>query len=90
MIELQTECNNIKKSPPILRNNQRTGILDLLSQMRELTVSILEAIQSWRETMISYDPNQPRPFYWQKRNYILKMVDDLNFLSYVTPLVDAM
>lgn len=90
LIELQTECNKIAKEVPSLRTHDRTGILDLLSQIRDLTVVTLENITTWRETMVNADPEAPRPFMWQKHNYVLKMVDDLNFLSYVDPLVSAM
>ena len=90
LIELQTECNKINQETPNLRTHDRTGILDLLSQIRDLTVVILENVTTWRETMVNADPEAPRPFMWQKQNYVLKMVDDLNFLSYVDPLVAAL
>jgi hypothetical protein len=90
LIELQTECNKINRSAPVLRNADRTGILDLLSQIRELCVQILESVVAWRDTMASADPDAPRPFMWQRQNYVIKMVNDLNFLSYVEPLVVAL
>lgn len=62
-------------------------VLDLLMQLRESTVGVLEAISQWRESVPGYDPTSPPPYCWQNENYIMKMVNDVDFLSQNRSLV---
>jgi hypothetical protein len=90
LLEIQTECQSIRAIAPVLRNSKKTGILDLMCGIRDLTIEITEATTLWRKSMVSYDPSMPRPFMWQQQNYLLKIVEDLNFLSLVDPLVEVL
>lgn len=68
-----------------------SALLDLLSQMRNLTLQYLLTLIKWRET--SEDGNIFRPFYWRIEktskypiNYTMKIITDLNFLA-MNPII---
>lgn len=65
-----------------LRTNAVSGtnLLEVLSQIRESTLSYLEALILWRQSSGQHD-GQPRPFGWEGRNYTLKIIHDLDFLA---------
>jgi len=73
-------------SPTRLMNDRMCSeILQLLSQIRETTLSYLEALCLWRQTSYTLSPSPllppvPRPFYWKGNNYTLKIMSDLDFL----------
>ena len=50
-------------------------IVKKLRHFRNISISVLEAIKSWREVMWS-----PHPFLWNSQNYILKMSKDYSEL----------
>lgn len=74
----------------VLQNKKGSGVLDLMTQIRETTVDLIELICYWRSTMIGFDPECPRPFLYEETNYLLKTVSDMNFLSDIAPLVDGL
>ena len=59
-------------------------MLDLLAQTRDASVAVVESVVRWREGATTAPPPV---FMWQKQNYLLKMVSDLNYLSRVEPLL---
>lgn len=63
------------------------GVVDMLSSVRDATVTVVEAIAAWREDVLG-DP--PPAFMWHGENYLLKAINDLNFLAGVEPLVAAL
>jgi len=69
----------------LLRNNDGSGLLDSLVQIRSNSMDTVEAIEEWRS---SIDGGQnPTPFIWKGQNYLLKMTSDLDFLAMIKPLV---
>lgn len=70
-----------------LRAGSDSGVVSLLSRMRDATVAVIEAISVWRKDMTG-DP--PPAFVWHGDNYLLKITNDLNFLAGVQPLVDTL
>ncbi|CAM9324143.1 unnamed protein product, partial [Discosporangium mesarthrocarpum] len=62
-------------------------ILDLLIGLRDATVGVVESVRAWRGS--SKEGNY-MAFMWHGKNYLLKMVNDLNFLAGCDPLVVAL
>ena len=56
-----------------------TSILELLAQIRESTLNYLEALCLWRQT--AEETENARVFVWEKRNYTMKIIGDLDFLG---------
>jgi hypothetical protein len=56
-----------------------SNILELLFQLRETTLNYLEALCLWRQA--SHQDNMPRAFLWEDRNYTIKLINDMDFLS---------
>lgn len=56
-------------------------ILDVLMPLRDNTLTVIEAVVAWRNSMPSNNPLNPTPFDWEGRNYLLKLIDDTNFLA---------
>ena len=65
-------------------------ILELLSEIRESTLNYLEALCLWRQTIPNGNTMSPRVFFWEEKNYTLKIVNDLDFLSENRLIVDAL
>jgi hypothetical protein len=63
-------------------------LLQLLSQIRESTLNYLEALSLWRQS--SQQILQPQPFYWERSNYTLKVIHDLDFLSHNIMVTEAL
>lgn len=61
-------------------------VIELLSQVRDATVEVVEAVVTWRKDVGKH----PLEFIWRGENYLLKTTNDLNFLAGVEPLVAAM
>ncbi|RYG69661.1 hypothetical protein EON64_02160, partial [archaeon] len=73
-------------SDKALKTNSINGtqLLQLLSQVRDSTLNYLEALILWRQSYLSPSNNQPEQqlqFVWEGRNYTLKLLHDLDFLS---------
>lgn len=78
--------NSSSTTSRIMNDKVCNEILNLLSQIRESTLSYLEALCLWRQTAYSVSPSPllppvPRPFMWKSSNYTLKLVNDLDFLA---------
>lgn len=78
--------NSNSTTSRIMNDKVCSEILNLLSQIRESTLSYLEALCLWRQTAYSVSPSPllppvPRPFIWKGGNYTLKLVNDLDFLA---------
>lgn len=56
-------------------------ILENLAQLRETTLNYLEAVCRWRQSTPNAASNTPRPFIWEKKNYTVRLVTDLDFLA---------
>lgn len=56
-------------------------ILENLAQLRETTLNYLEAVCRWRQSIPNAVVGTPRPFIWEKKNYTLRLVNDLDFLA---------
>jgi hypothetical protein len=63
------------------RDDSNTKILDAMVPLRNATLNVIEAVIAWRESYHSYDPGSPPVYIWQGNNYLLKMVNDLDFLG---------
>lgn len=68
-----------------LRSDGR-AVLDKLSQLRAVSVCVVEAVSKWR----SLGGARFAPFEWKGRNYLVKMSQDLNFLSEMPELVQIL
>lgn len=62
-------------------------VIDMLSRIRDITVAVTDAILSWRKGV---NGHPPLAFIWHGENYLLKAINDLNFLAGVKPLVTAL
>jgi hypothetical protein len=58
-----------------------TRVLEVLAEIRESTLNYLEALCLWRQTIPNGNTMSPRVFHWEKKNYTLKIVTDLDFLA---------
>lgn len=67
-----------------------TRVLDVLAEIRESTLNYLEALCLWRQTDPSGDAMSPRVFFWERKNYTLKIVTDLDFLADNTLIINAL
>ena len=63
------------------KSNNDSKILDLLMPLRDATINCVEAIELWRNSIATNNPIFPTPFMWDGINYILKMVNDVDFLA---------
>mmetsp|Transcript_5571 Transcript_5571/g.8485 ORF Transcript_5571/g.8485 Transcript_5571/m.8485 type:complete len:913 (-) Transcript_5571:190-2928(-) len=73
-----------------LQNKKGTGVLDMMTEIRKVTVDLVEMVCYWRTTMVGQDPEVPRPFIYEDRNYLLKVITDLDFLGDVSSLIDGL
>jgi hypothetical protein len=68
------------------------SVTEMLLQTRVVTLEVVESIQRWRDSIMARSNNNPMveippPFIWCGVNYLLKLVDDTDFLSNCLPLV---
>jgi hypothetical protein len=56
-------------------------VLEVLAEIRESTLNYLEALCLWRQSVPNGNTMSPRVFFWEKKNYTLKIVNDLDFLA---------
>ncbi|CAB1096739.1 unnamed protein product [Ectocarpus sp. CCAP 1310/34] len=59
------------------------GMVDLLDLLRIATLETVEAISLWRLSQVT---PTPAPFEWNGRNYLMKMLQDCDFLDRVEAL----
>ncbi|CAM9445830.1 unnamed protein product, partial [Ectocarpus sp. 13 AM-2016] len=59
------------------------GMVDLLDLLRIATLETIEAISLWRLSQVA---PTPAPFEWNGRNYLMKMLQDCDFLDRVEAL----
>ncbi|GMH77720.1 hypothetical protein TrST_g7571 [Triparma strigata] len=71
-----------------LRDASGVSILQVLTQFRDITAKVCINTVEWRDG--SGGGDLPRPFLWHGENYILKMCDDVDFLSECDTLVSAL
>ena len=62
-------------------NSLCSSILEVLAEIRESTLNYLEALCLWRNSIVDGHTMSPRVFYWEDKNYTLKIVNDLDFLA---------
>lgn len=67
-----------------------TGILEVLAEIRESTLNYLEALCLWRQTIPNGNTMSPRIFFWERKNYTLKIVNDLDFLADNALIIQAL
>lgn len=89
LTRLQDTCTP-KYNKIFLQNDTGTGVLDQLTSIREVTVSLIETVVVWRQSQVNADEEIPRPFMYENQNYLLKIMFDMDFLADITPLVEAL
>ena len=90
LANLHDTCAPKYSNKIFLQNEAGTGVLDQLTSIRDVTVSLIEAVTTWRQSMLNADPEIPRPFMYENQNYLLKIIFDMDFLASITSLVDAL
>jgi hypothetical protein len=71
-------------------HNSTSSILEVLAELRESTLNYLEALCLWRQSEVDGNMRIPRVFYWEKQNYTLKIVTDLDFIADNAVLIEAL
>ena len=71
-----------------MRDSSGASILQVLTQFRDITAKVCINTVDWREG--SGGGDIPRPFLWHGENYLLKMCNDVDFLSECDTLVVAL
>lgn len=92
LLTLEMLCRKLVRWEALQRTTTdlENDLLLTLADMRERTVEYIDALIVWRESAINYDPLNPRIFYWEQRNYTLKITKDLNFLAEQPLFVNAL
>lgn len=90
LANLHDTCTPKYSNKIFLQNDSGTGVLDQLTSIRDVTVNLIEAVTTWRQSMLNADPDIPRPFMYENQNYLLKIIFDMDFLANITPLVEAL
>jgi hypothetical protein len=65
-------------------------VLEALSDIRKSTLNYLEALCLWRQAIPFGDQMSPRAFFWEKNNYTLRIVNDLDFLADNSTIIQAL
>ncbi len=77
-----------------LKPSAGTKILDLMIEIRSVTLDYLDNLHRWRLSDKNNDPtvnsDNPKVFIWEGYNYTMKIVSDLDFLSEKVALVAAL
>ena len=77
-----------------LKPSAGSKILDLMIQIRSVTLDYLDNLHRWRLSDKNNDPtvnsDNPKVFIWEGYNYTMKIVSDLDFLSEKAALVSAL
>lgn len=92
LIKVVNLCDKISHCDMLVQSSLalESELLDTLSIMRSLTLELLENILIWRESSVYYDSHNPKPFLWGNKNYILKLVHDLDFLAFQPSLIASL
>jgi hypothetical protein len=77
LMSLQYLTDKARKNDSV--DKSCASILELLAQIRESTLNYLEALCLWRQT--AQETEIPRMFFWERKNYTIKIVTDLDFLA---------
>jgi len=68
-----------------------TDVLEVLTQIRDITLELIESVCMWRLTAPFIEQNEiPKPFIWQNRSYLLKLINDLDFMAGIKLLSDSL
>lgn len=62
-------------------------ILETLAQIRESTLNYLEALCAWRQSIPHVNVTSPRPFLWERKNYTLRLINDLDYLADIPSII---
>jgi hypothetical protein len=81
-----SQCNILVKSSTKLESE----LLDVLALMRTMATNYIEHLLVWRESIIDYQPHNPKAFTWEGQNYTLKLIHDLDFLADQPMLVESL
>ena len=92
LLTLEMLCRKLVRWEALLRTTTEleNDLLLTLADMRDRTVEYVDALIVWRESAINHDPLNPRIFYWEQRNYTLKITKDMDFLADQPLFVDAL
>lgn len=71
-------------------NASCSAILEVLAEIRESTLNYLEALCMWRNSIPDGHTMSPRVFFWEEKNYTLKIVNDLDFLADNVLIIEAL
>jgi hypothetical protein len=66
------------------------SILEVLAEIRESSLNYLEALCLWRQTVPNGHTMSPRVFFWEKKNYTMKLINDLDFLADNIRVIEAL
>lgn len=69
-----------------VRRPKRQSLLNLLTRTRDLSLEVIEAVCMWRDNA----GNSNLTFLWKGTNYLLKMVNDLDFMGNTQLLYESL
>jgi len=87
-VEKLIEAHNFK-GLRVIRAPSRSEILGLLTNIRDITVNLIESICIWRLSS-GIVGILPKPFLWDGENYLIKVQSDLDFLCDTLPLIELL
>ena len=92
LLKLENLCRKIMKWEALQRTatELENEVLNTMADMRDRTIEYIDALISWRQSAADFDPLNPRIFYWEQRNYTLKVTKDMDFLADQPSLVEAL
>ena len=75
----------------VLKAMAGSKILELLIQIRNITLDYLDNLHSWRRSAEDNKKgDNPKVFVWEAYNYTMKLITDLDFLADSETLVNAL
>ena len=92
LLKLENLCRKILKWEALQRTTTEleNEVLNTMADMRDRTIEYIDALIAWRQSAADFDPVNPRIFYWEQRNYTLKVTKDMDFLASQPSLVEAL
>ena len=92
LLKLENLCRKILKWEALQRTTTEleNEVLNTMADMRDRTIEYIDALIAWRQSAADFDPLNPRIFYWEQRNYTLKVTKDMDFLADQPTLVEAL
>jgi hypothetical protein len=83
ILKIKSLCYKISQCDILVKSSTKleSELLDVLAQMRTMTTDYIEHLLTWRESIIDYEPHNPKAFMWEGQNYTLKLIHDLDFLA---------